>query len=159
LNRELEQTREEVCDNYVLAERDGLSYARTLLKIAELACGRQQAAASVGMLRRGGLQRRISDLLDRRRDKALTLHKRSLAAIVGLFLAACVLISGTRFARAQPVEPPPPRQAGLDGSPGGSNGFAADPATLLARLRDRDARFDNRSLEIEQRWVETVSPR
>lgn len=34
-----------------------------------------------------------------------------------------------------------------------------DPAALLVQLRQRDAAFDNRSVETEQRWVERVSPR
>jgi hypothetical protein len=34
-----------------------------------------------------------------------------------------------------------------------------DPTALKKRLRDRDAEFDNRSIETEQRWVEKVRPR
>lgn len=34
-----------------------------------------------------------------------------------------------------------------------------DPAVLLRQLKTRDAEFDNRSIETEQRWIEKVSPR
>ncbi|HYH69456.1 MAG TPA: RNA polymerase sigma factor [Urbifossiella sp.] len=49
-------------------------------------------------------------------------------------------------------EPPPPERAAGRGAP-------TDSAAFLQKLRARDARFDNRSIEVEQCWVETVSPR
>jgi hypothetical protein len=64
---------------------------------------------------------------------------------LGLFiLMICSVISAA-------VEDPPKGQAAVD--------WPNDPATLLKRLKDRDAELDNRSVETEQRWVERVSPR
>lgn len=37
--------------------------------------------------------------------------------------------------------------------------WASDPEVLIAKLKQRDAMFDNRTIEIEQHWVEHVSPR
>lgn len=39
------------------------------------------------------------------------------------------------------------------------DGEAPGRTALLERLKDRDAQFDGRSIETEQRWVERVSPR
>ena len=51
--------------------------------------------------------------------------------------------------------------AGFEGPPKAPAPAAGEqePAALLERLKDRDAEFDNRSVETEQRWVEKVSPR
>ena len=36
--------------------------------------------------------------------------------------------------------------------------WITDPVALLAHLKHRDAQFDNRTLEIDERWTERVSP-
>src|SRR5687768_2741484 len=53
----------------------------------------------------------------------------------------------------------PSRAQGAADGQGPAPDWPKWPAALLERLRDRDAEFDNRSVETEQRWVEKVSPR
>ncbi len=70
LNRRLERAREEVCDNYVLACSDAVSYGETLLRVASLAWDGAMPAATVGILHwRGKLEDRIAGLIDTRRTK------------------------------------------------------------------------------------------
>jgi hypothetical protein len=68
----------------------------------------------------------------------------------GLVILACVPL-GSPAAE----EPPKAQEAGK----GAAADWPKEPAVLLKRLKDRDAEFDNRSIEAEQRWTERVSPR
>ena len=71
LNRRLTIVREEVCDNYVLAGTDAVSYGETLLQFAQVVGrGRPMPAAAVGMLHGSGrLEQRIAGLVDERRNR------------------------------------------------------------------------------------------
>jgi hypothetical protein len=55
----------------------------------------------------------------------------------------------------------PDQAAGQDNAQSSSAGneWITDPAGLLAHLKQRDAEFDNRTLQIDERWTERVSPR
>ena len=111
LNRELQVTREELCDNVVLAGRDAISYGKTLLHVAELLVGARPMGAALGVIGgRGKLEERISGLLDPRR-KIMTKIGRKTVCVVGcLFIVAGFIASATRFeaSAAPPAEGPQP---------------------------------------------------
>ncbi len=124
LNRQLESAREEICDNYVLAARDAVQYGRTLLKIAELACGERPLPAAVAMLRGGrgggasGLESRVAGLLDGGRNRTVHLPRRAQAAIGATFLCTAVLACGTRLVtQADDNAPAPPGESRSDIEP------------------------------------------
>lgn len=102
LNRQLDRAREEVCDNYVLADRDPIDYGETLLRFAELAGTGRPVPGTIGMLQwRGKLEDRISAMLNDRRNT--TTRPRRLAASVVLvaFAVTCAIACGSRFVAAQ----------------------------------------------------------
>lgn len=102
LNRELGRAREEVCDNFVLANRDGISYAELLLRLAHAAASTAPIAATVGILNwRGELESRIGRMLDPRRDRATQSGVMARLLIVTGFLLAGTLACGTRLISAE----------------------------------------------------------
>src|SRR5439155_744999 len=97
LNRQLAQAREEVCDNYVLAETDAPSYGRTLLTLAEWIQTARPLPGAVGFFTsRWTLESRVAGLLDDRRSRATQLTFRGRIIVVALALAlAMVAALGT----------------------------------------------------------------
>lgn len=93
--QELAVTREELCDNAVLADRDRVDYGETLLRIAELATSIGRLPLASGVVRSpGALERRVTGLLDARRSVA-TRAGRPLAVLFStLLLAAHVPLCG-----------------------------------------------------------------
>ncbi|MEX1229469.1 MAG: M56 family metallopeptidase [Planctomycetaceae bacterium] len=88
LNRRLAQAREEVCDNYVLTTTDAPSYSRTLLSLAELIQSPAALPGTVGLFTsRWKLERRVADLLDRRRNLAVDVPRSKRAATIVVSLA------------------------------------------------------------------------
>ncbi|MEX0725753.1 MAG: M56 family metallopeptidase [Planctomycetaceae bacterium] len=88
LNRQLAQAREEVCDNYVLTTTDAPSYSRTLLSLAELIQSPAALPGTIGLFTsRWKLERRVADLLDRRRNLAVDVPRSKRAATVVVSLA------------------------------------------------------------------------
>ena len=71
LKRKLSQAREEVCDNFVLEQVEPASYADMLLHIEQSCRSAPSLNGSLAIVPRGqNLERRITDLLDERRDPA-----------------------------------------------------------------------------------------
>ena len=90
--RQLSSACEEICDNYVLAHRDPLHYAETLLCVATLVGRMRPQASMVGMLQwRGKLEARIAGLIDQQRR---TRPRASPHSRAGLCLGTFLLISG-----------------------------------------------------------------
>jgi protein involved in polysaccharide export with SLBB domain/beta-lactamase regulating signal transducer with metallopeptidase domain len=106
LNRKLAWAREELCDDYVLRQGDATSYAETLLAVSRSLSGGVQPAALGLFHPRGKLERRVAGLLDERRTIMVKVHRITMAALAGLFVAAIVLVAGTRLSNADPSEPP-----------------------------------------------------
>jgi beta-lactamase regulating signal transducer with metallopeptidase domain len=105
LIRELQRSREEVCDNVVLAGRDAISYGKTLLHVAELLVEARPMGAAVGIVGgRGELERRIAGLIDPRRNTMTTTGRKASIFVLSLFLAVGALLSATRFAASAPPE-------------------------------------------------------
>ena len=121
-NRCLTRVREEVCDNYVLAGGDAVSYGETLLRFAELARGKRPMAASVGILHwRGPLEKRIAALIDERRDTKTRAGRASMTRGLVAFGSLCLLACGTVISsesKPQPRQPTAPPQAEYQGLEG-----------------------------------------
>jgi beta-lactamase regulating signal transducer with metallopeptidase domain/5-hydroxyisourate hydrolase-like protein (transthyretin family) len=94
LNRQLAQAREEVCDNFVLADMDAPSYSRTLLALAEHIQAVRPLPASVGFFTATWtLESRIAGLLDEGRSRRTRLafgSKIFVAALSVVFAAAAL---------------------------------------------------------------------
>jgi beta-lactamase regulating signal transducer with metallopeptidase domain len=104
LNRELEWAREELCDNFVLKDRDPLSYGETLLHVAGLLLEARPTGAAVGILHwRGQLECRIAGLLDPGRSRMTRTSRRLPCVMMFLFIAGGTIASTTRFELAGPA--------------------------------------------------------
>jgi len=116
LNRNLDRAREEVCDNFVLKHTEPAVYAGHLLALAETFFPFPSQMGLLAILGKArGLERRIEDLLDDRRDRSTQVHKRS-KAFLALLLA---LTAG--FAGALGVRGGGPMVGGLGLWPGGAS--------------------------------------
>ncbi len=108
LNRQLCSAREEICDNYVLAQRDALQYAETLLRIATLVGEMRRPFALIGMLHwRGELESRIAGLIDENRNKATRAGRSRSALCLSAFLLASVAVCGTTIQGTRSDASPP----------------------------------------------------
>ncbi|MDB5301681.1 MAG: blaR1 3, partial [Phycisphaerales bacterium] len=106
LNRELQRAREEVCDNFVLADRDPIRYGETLLHVAELLVKARPMGAAVGIIGgQGELERRIGGLFDPRRNTMTTISRKAACVVMCAFVGICATASATRFAFSAPKDP------------------------------------------------------
>ena len=103
------RAREEVCDNYVLRDSDGTSYAETLLDVCQ---GLQRSAmngAQLGLFERPWrLEQRVAGLLDV--NRVLLTRIRPIRALVlfAVLLAALTVSAGVRFLIANSTAPNSP---------------------------------------------------
>jgi beta-lactamase regulating signal transducer with metallopeptidase domain len=105
LNAQLAQSREEVCDNFVLRHGDAPDYAQTLLELSELCSSRRDFATAIGLFgSRWTLESRIIGLLKPERNTMTTTKRRTVVLIAGLLGALCLLVGGVRG-----VDQPPPK--------------------------------------------------
>ena len=80
LNRRLSQAREEVCDNYVLAQTEPVGYADTLLAVARICYPNPRLEGFLTMIpHHHNLERRVADLLEENRDRSTRLGGRQRA--------------------------------------------------------------------------------
>lgn len=101
LNRELWRTREELCDEAVIASRDPISYSETLYHVAELLLLHRPVPGAVGMFGgRSELERRISRLIDQSRDSSTVTGRTSVFIVASLFIASSVTTAGVQFVAA-----------------------------------------------------------
>ena len=134
LNRELQRAREEVCDNVVLAGRNGISYGETLLHIAESLVNIRAPNAAVRILGdRGELERRIAGLIDPARNTSTTIGRKAACVVMCLFIAWGAIASSTRFAgSAGAAESLKPEPKPVVSSPTSGKGAAAKPPSATA---------------------------
>jgi beta-lactamase regulating signal transducer with metallopeptidase domain len=105
LNRRLNQAREEVCDNHVLAHADGPTYAETLLAIAQLCYPAPRLQGYLTMMpRHYNLERRVADLLEERRDTATRLPSLQRVVLLLSFASLLVLASSVGLHGAAQAE-------------------------------------------------------
>ena len=116
LNRELRRSREQVCDNAVLQHRDPVAYGRTLLRVAEMLTTGRPPRAAVGLAgSRGELERRITALVDGRRDPATTVGRPTACALALAAVVVACLPAATRFVRpAATAEPAAPTGSAVE---------------------------------------------
>jgi beta-lactamase regulating signal transducer with metallopeptidase domain len=119
LNRYLAQSREEICDNYVLSVTDAPTYSRTLLSLSELVQDRAALPCSVGLFTsRWKLEHRIMGLLDTRRNRMtkLSAHGWMLVAASSIILMTLVALGTFRTVVAQAENPTNTSGSSLDDS-------------------------------------------
>lgn len=114
LNRELAAAREDICDNFVLAHSDTVTFAETLLELAQLVKASPAMPATAGLFPvRGKLETRVSSLLDERRSTSKRLGRvASIFVALGVFVMA-VAAGTTRVALSGDAMEIDPRQDAL----------------------------------------------
>ncbi|MEZ6033165.1 MAG: M56 family metallopeptidase [Planctomycetaceae bacterium] len=101
LNRHLAQAREEVCDNFVLHQCDGIRYGEILLRLAEFASGHRPLGGALGILNgQGRLELRVDRMLDDKRNSSTKTPRRTAFACATTFLLLAIFVCGTRFVAA-----------------------------------------------------------
>ncbi|MHC4404013.1 MAG: M56 family metallopeptidase [Planctomycetota bacterium] len=128
LNGELARACDEVCDNYVLRTTDAPDYGATLLRLARL-LPQMQPAAAIGLFRpRRKLERRISTLLDERRQTMVRTSVWGLAASGAVMALLLVIGGGTALTAPTPevVSTFGPSQAD-QATPGPAGASKAEP--------------------------------
>ena len=104
----LSRSREELCDNRVLAGASPIDYARTLLTLGELSGGRPEFAGVSLFSHRDLLCARIARLLDPRRDRSVRLAGTHRTVLAGLVLVAATAVG----VRPQEPRTPAPSEQG-----------------------------------------------
>jgi protein involved in polysaccharide export with SLBB domain/beta-lactamase regulating signal transducer with metallopeptidase domain len=137
LNRKLAWAREELCDDYVLRQGDAASYAETLLAVSQTLSGHMQPAALGLFHPRGRLERRVAGLLDERRTVMVQVHRVTMVALAGLFIAAIVVVAGTRLSGADATEKSP-----LPAAPTEQHASPTKPATVTAKTTPQINRIE-----------------
>jgi beta-lactamase regulating signal transducer with metallopeptidase domain/thiol-disulfide isomerase/thioredoxin len=96
LNRVLSQTREEICDNYVLnAGSDRIGYARMLVELSA-ALLPPRAIPGLGLLQpASSLEERVAGLLDESRSRSIRAERRQIVLAALLLAATTVALAGT----------------------------------------------------------------
>jgi WD40 repeat protein/beta-lactamase regulating signal transducer with metallopeptidase domain len=102
LNRELGRAREEVCDNFVLAQQDAIAYGDLLLRLAHRALGTRPIPGTMGILNwKGELEERFARILDPQASRATGISAAARLLFVATFLVAGAGLCGTRFVAGQ----------------------------------------------------------
>ncbi len=98
MDRGLSRAREEVCDNYVLQDSDGTSYAETLVDISQRLIPSATNLAQLGLFDwPWRLEHRIADLLDANRVRLTRIRPLRALILFTLLLAALTISGGVRL--------------------------------------------------------------
>jgi uncharacterized GH25 family protein len=107
LNRRLDQAREEVCDNYVLACTDAPAYAEVLLAVSRTCYPTPRLEGYLTMMpRHYPLERRVVDLLEERRDTSTRLRGAQRAALLAAFALLLAAAASVGLSAAGPQAAP-----------------------------------------------------
>lgn len=107
LNRHMAQSREEVCDNYVLTVAAPSSYSLTLLTMSQLLKSPRAYSGAVGLFTSGWkLEQRVAGLLDEHRSRVtrLSLPAWSLIVVVSAVISLTAAAGTVSMAAAESVE-------------------------------------------------------
>jgi beta-lactamase regulating signal transducer with metallopeptidase domain len=163
LNRKLDQAREEVCDNHVLARTEPIEYAETLLTVAQFCQPVPGLEGYLAMLpRRQSLETRVASLLHDRRDTATCLPTRQWLAVLAALVLAVVAGSSVGFQRTANASDVADQSAPPTQPPAATAKAAAPAATgrITGRVVDADdrpvARADVRVKDV--RWAGDPPP-
>jgi TonB family protein len=122
MDKLIDRSREEICDNYVLAKVDAVSYGEILLKVGVVSKTRPVGASAVQGLALGihgqnwKLEDRIRDIIDTNRETKMALSRNSSSFIqsgilmVALLISACQVVESTQ-AVASSIEPSASKKA------------------------------------------------
>ena len=106
MDRGLSRAREEVCDNYVLRDSDGASYAETLLDVCQGLEPSAMNGAQLGLFERPWrLEQRIAGLLDGNRVLLTRIRPARALVLCVVLLTAVTLSGGVRLLIADPAVP------------------------------------------------------
>ena len=109
MDRGLSRAREEVCDNYVLRDSDGASYAETLLDVCQGLEPSAMNGAQLGLFERPWrLEQRIAGLLDGNRVLLTRVRPARALVVSAVLLSAVTLSGGVRLLIADPTAPSEP---------------------------------------------------
>ena len=104
LNQLMTRAREEVCDNFVLQRGDAVSYAQSLLDLAERSSSRTRIRSALGLFgTRWTLEARIAGLLNPKRDTTTQTNRQTVAIMAMMFTAICLLTGGVRAVDNPPL--------------------------------------------------------
>mgnify|MGYP003328837807 CR=1 FL=1 len=104
LNQLMTRAREEVCDNFVLQQGDAVSYAQSLLDLAERSSSRTRIRSALGLFgTRWTLEARITGLLNPKRDTTTQTNRQTVAIMAMMFTAMCLLTGGVRAVDNPPL--------------------------------------------------------
>ncbi|QDV47323.1 Regulatory protein BlaR1 [Stieleria neptunia] len=133
VNRRLAQAREDVCDNYVLADSDGTQYSQTLLEFAERRCGRWAPSSVAGLFSsQWKLEHRVASLLDRRRNRATRVSARgwivvAMATCIAVGLGSLASMAWANETPQSPANQPPANQPADGSAPAETDDADANP--------------------------------
>jgi beta-lactamase regulating signal transducer with metallopeptidase domain/protocatechuate 3,4-dioxygenase beta subunit len=105
LSRRLDQAREEVCDNHVLAHMNAHEYAETLFSMAQICYPVPGLEGHLMIMPRGrSLENRLAGLLSKRRDPSTSLSRLQRVAVLMSLGLMLVLIPSFGFRNAAVAE-------------------------------------------------------
>lgn len=114
LNRAIDETREDVCDNFVLQYYRAVDYSRDLLQMSQsLACDGSGLLAP-GLFSRRNLARRVSSLLSHQRDSRFSISRLQAFGIAVVLTITC----GSLAALGVGIQEPALHQYVTDGAKG-----------------------------------------
>jgi beta-lactamase regulating signal transducer with metallopeptidase domain len=128
LNRLLANAREEVCDNYVLARQQPVTYGETLLRVAALSRNLATFDTSTAILSwRGRLEDRVLELISERRNRNTRVRPIVAGSLAAILALATGGLCGTTLIRAQGVTL---TRVGSDALIDNSSGHPASPVVV-----------------------------
>lgn len=175
ISRSVSRERESCCDEMVV--RSGCSrmdYVGALLRMAELCLKGERREQLTALAASGSgdteFERRIHRLLAGEPQPRAGLTATGIVLLLAVILSAATA-SAVLTSNDPESDPADPMEVNAGAAEGNSDDPeprdaevktdrpSSDPTLLLAQLKQRDALFDNRTLEVEKVWVETISPR
>jgi beta-lactamase regulating signal transducer with metallopeptidase domain/uncharacterized GH25 family protein len=103
LNRRLSRAREEICDNFVLAQGDACEFARTLLFLAERGEGACRPLRALPLMTaRWKLEDRVAGLLNPRRSTMTGMSRKSVTALAIILFGTSAALAGIGIGELEP---------------------------------------------------------